>query len=224
MKTVAWRLVLGGLTLAGCLGLLIDQTGGFRVLTSARQPAVRALQHPLFELPLRTGASSGTDTGTGTGTGSAEIVSRLPAAGLLRVVEITYERCRTVCTVQGGSLAEVFRALQGEVAARRLHFVSVSVDPGDCPAGIAKRVRRLSGGEPGWDGLCVADDAALAVLTRNIGVVAIRDGALDYRHTTGIFLVAADGRVLAYEPSLNKQTLVLAIQDALQSHCAGVCG
>ena len=216
MKTVAWRLVLGGLTLAGCLGLLIEQTEGFRVLTSARQPAVRALQHPLFELPLR--------TGTGTGTGSAEIVSRLPAAGLLRVVEITYERCRTVCTVQGGSLAEVFRALHGEVDARRLHFVSVSVDPGDCPAGIAKRVRRLSAGEPGWDGLCVADDAALAVLTRSIGVVAIRDGAQDYRHTTGIFLVAADGRVLAYEPSLNKQTLVLAIQDALQSHCAGVCG
>ena len=214
MKTVAWRLVLGGLTLAGCLGLLIEQTEGFRVLTSARQPAVRALQHPLFELPLR----------MGTGTGSAAIVSRLPEAGLLRVVEITYERCRTVCTVQGGSLAEVFRALQGEVAARRLHFVSVSVDPGDCPAGIAKRVRRLSAGEPGWDGLCVADDAALAILTRNIGVVAVRDGALDYRHTTGIFLVAADGRVLAYEPSLNKQTLVLAIQDALQSHCAGGCG
>ena len=218
MKTVAWRLVLGGLTLAGCLGLLIEQTEGFRVLTSARQPAVRALQHPLFELPLRTG------TGTSTGTGSAGIVSRLPAAGLLRVVEITYERCHTVCTVQGGSLAEVFRALHGEVAAHRLHFVSVSVDPGDCPAGIAKRVRRLSGGEPGWDGLCVADDAALAVSTRSIGVVAIRDGALDYRHTTGIFLVAADGRVLAYEPSLNKQTLVLAIQDALQSHCASVCG
>ena len=214
MKTVAWRLVLGGLTLAGCLGLLIEQTGGFRVLTSARQPAVRALQHPLFELPLR----------MGTGTGSAAIVSRLPEAGLLRVVEITYERCRTVCTVQGGSLAEVFRALQAEVAARRLHFVSVSVDPGDCPAGIAQRVRRLSAGEPGWDGLCVADDAALAILTRSIGVVAIRDGALDYRHTTGIFLVAADGRVLASEPSLNKQTLVLAIQDALQSHCAGGCG
>ena len=214
MKTVAWRLVLGGLTLAGCLGLLIEQTEGFRVLTGARQPAVRALQHPLFELPLR----------MGTGTGSAAIVSRLPEAGLLRVVEITYERCRTVCTVQGGSLAEVFRALQAEVAARRLHFVSVSVDPGDCPAGIAQRVRRLSAGEPGWDGLCVADEAALAVLTRSIGVVAIRDGALDYRHTTGIFLVAADGRVLAYEPSLNKQTLVLAIQDALQSHCAGGCG
>ena len=214
MKTVAWRLVLGGLTLAGCLGLLIEQTEGFRVLTSARQPAVRALQHPLFELPLR----------MGTGTGSAAIVSRLPAPGLLRVVEITYERCRTVCTVQGGSLAEVFRALHGEVDARRLHFVSVSVDPGDCPAGIAQRVRRLSAGEPGWDGLCVADDAALAILTRSIGVVAIRDGALDYRHTVGIFLVAADGRVLAYEPSMNKQTLVLAIQDALQSHCAGGCG
>jgi cytochrome oxidase Cu insertion factor (SCO1/SenC/PrrC family) len=140
------------------------------------------------------------------------------------VVEITYERCRTICTVQGGSLAEVFRALYREVSADRLHFVSLSVDPGDCPAGIARRVRRLSGGAQGWDGLCVRDDAALAVLTQRMGVVAIRDDALDYRHTPGVFLVAADGRVLAYEPSLNKQTLVLAIQEALQSHGAAHSG
>ena len=102
--------------------------------------------------------------------------------------------------------------------------MSLSVDPGDCTAGIARRVRRLSAGEQGWDGLCVKDDAALALLTQRIGVVAIRDGGREYRHTEGVFLVAADGRVLAYEPSLNKQTLVLAIQEALQSHGAGASG
>jgi cytochrome oxidase Cu insertion factor (SCO1/SenC/PrrC family) len=203
VNAVAWRLTLGGLTLAGCLYAAFAETEGLRVLTSARQPAVRALQHPLFEVPLRTS--------------EARLVSALPAPGTLRVVEITYERCRTLCSVQGGSLAEVFRALHREVSAHRLHFVSLSVDPGDCPAGIARRVRRLSAGEPGWDGLCVRDDAALAVLTQRMGVVAIRDDARDYRHTPGVFLVAADGRVLAYEPSLNKQTLVLAIQEALQS-------
>jgi cytochrome oxidase Cu insertion factor (SCO1/SenC/PrrC family) len=200
------RLALGGLTLAGCLYIIFDQTSGLRVLTSARQPTVRARQHPLFEVPLRSS--------------EARLVSALPAPGALRVVEITYERCRTICTVQGGALAEAFRALQGEVSAHRLHFVSLSVDPEDCPAGIARRVRRLSAGQQGWDGLCVSDDAALALMTQRIGVVAIRDDHRDYRHTGGVFLVAADSRVLAYEPSLNKQTLVLAIQEALQGHGA----
>lgn len=210
MNAVALRLALGGLTLAGCLYVAFEETEGFRVLTSARQPVVRALQHPRFEVPLRTS--------------EARLVSALPAPGTLRVVEITYERCRTICTVQGGSLAAVFRALHHEVSAQRLHFVSLSVDPGDCPAGIARRVRRLSAGEGGWDGVCVKDDAALAVLTQRMGVVAIRDDGWDYRHTEGVFLVAADGRVLAYESSLNKQTLVLAIQEALQSHGAGTNG
>lgn len=215
MSALTWRLALGGLTLAGCLIVIFIETEGLRVLTSARQPAVRALQHPLFELPLRDS--------------NGQLVSALPAAGALRVVEITYERCRTICTVQGGSLSEVFRALHDEIDARRLHLVSLSVDAGDCPAGIARRVRRLSGGARGWDGLCVRDGAALALLTQRIGVVAIREeignqraGNLgDYRHTEGIFIVAANGRVMTYEPSLNKQTLVLAIQDALQVHRGG---
>ena len=202
MNAVASRLVLGALALAGCVAFSVDATDGFRILTSARQPAVRALRHPAFELPLRTA--------------DAGLVSTLPAPGRLRVVEITYERCRTVCTLQGGALAEAFRALQADVAAQHLHFVSLSVDPGDCPAGIARRVQRLGGGAPGWAGLCVADEAALGALTRRLGVVAIRDARQDYRHTEGVFLVGADGRVLAYEPSLDKQTLVLAIRAALQ--------
>lgn len=210
MNSVALRLALGGLTLTACLYVTFEETEGLRVLTSARQPAVRALQHPLFDVPLRTS--------------EAQLVSALPAPGTLRVVEITYERCRTICTAQGGSLADAFRALYREVGAHRLQFVSLSVDPEDCPAGIARRVRRLSAGEQGWDGLCVKDDAALALLTHRMGVVAIRDDAQDYRHTQGVFLVAADGRVLAYEPSLNKQTLVLAIQEALQSHGAAASG
>ena len=210
MNAVALRLALGGFTLAGCLYVTFKETDDFRALTSARQPIVRALRHPMFEAPLRTS--------------QAQLVSALPAPGSLRVVEITYERCRTICTVQGGALAEVFRALYREVSAHRLHFVSLSVDPGDCPAGIARRVRRLSAGAQGWDGLCVRDDAALALLTQRIGVVALRDDRRDYRHTGGVFLVGADGRVLAYEPSLNKQTLVLAIQEALLYQDAGDSG
>lgn len=200
----AVRLALGGLTLAVCLAFAFEATEGFRVLTSARRPALMALRHPAFEVPM-TAVSQGVTS------------TSLPSAGMLRVVEITYERCRTLCGVQGASLAEVFRALHSEVAAGHLRFVSLSVDPGDCPTGMAHRVRRLSADQPGWDGVCVKDEAALEKLTRRIGVVAIQDEWRDYRHTQGVFLVGGDGHVLAYEPSLNKQTLTLAIQQALQT-------
>jgi cytochrome oxidase Cu insertion factor (SCO1/SenC/PrrC family) len=202
VNPTTWRLGLGAATLAGCLWVVFAETEGLRVLTSDRLPAVHAARGPAFAAPLQTS--------------DARSLSALPAPGTLRVVEITYERCRTVCAVQGESLAEAFRALRSDVDANRLHFVSLSVDPGDCPAGIERRVNRLRSGVDGWDGVCVRDAAALALLARRVGLVVIQDGG-DFRHTAGIFLVGSDGRVVAYEPSSNKQTLVLAIQEALQT-------
>ena len=66
--------------------------------------------------------------------------------------------------------------------------------------------------------------AALALLARRVGLVVIPDSGGDFRHTTGIFLVGGDDRVVGYEPSLNKQTLVLAIQEALQSRPSATDG
>lgn len=202
MTSTAWRLGLGAATLAACLAVVIVETEGLRVLTSDRLPVVHAAQRAAFAAPLQTS--------------DAQPLSALPAAGALRVVEVTYERCRTLCAVNGESLAEAFKALRADVEAGRLHFVSLSVDPGDCPSGIARRVNRLRSGVGGWDGVCVRDAAALALLARRAGLVVIQDGGGDFRHTAGVFLVGGDGRVVAYEPSSDKQRLVLAIQEALQ--------
>jgi protein SCO1 len=202
VTSATWRLGLGAATLAACLGVVFGETEGLRVLTSDRLPVVHAARRAAFVAPMQTS--------------DAQPLSALPAAGTLRVVEITYERCRTLCAVNGESLAEAFRALQADVQAKRLYFVSLSVDPDDCPAGIARRVNRLRSGMDGWEGVCVRDAAALAMLARRTGLVVIQDGGGDFRHTAGVFLVGRDGRVVAYEPSSNKQKLVLAIQEALQ--------
>lgn len=203
MKLLTLRLALGAATLAACLGVTLQQTDGLRVLTSAREPAVRALEHPRFEAPLRTADD--------------RLVTQLPGAGALRVVEIMFERCNTVCASQAGVLTSAFRALQHDVRARRLHFVSLSVDADDCPTGGARRWRRLAGSAAGWDGVCVRDDAARARLARQIGLVALRDDRLGWRHTEGVFLVNADGHVLAHEPASSAQSLVLTIQRTLSS-------
>ena len=207
---MTWRLGLGTATLAGCLWVLFAETEGLRVLTSAQLPAVHAARGPTFAAPLHTR--------------DAAPLAALPAPGTLRVVEITFERCRTICAMQGNSLAEAFRALRSDVDAKRLHFVSLSVDPGDCPAGIARRVNRLSSGQAGWDAVCVRDAAARALLARRVGLVVIQDGSGEFRHTTGIFLVGSDGRVVGYEPSSNKQALVLAIQEAIQARRSATDG
>lgn len=203
MTAMGSRLGLGVATLAGCLAVLFQETDGLRVLTSDRLPVVRSMRGPAFAAPLQTS--------------SGQSLSALPAPDALRVVEITYERCRTICAVQGESVAQAYRALRAEVDSKRLHFVSLSVDPGDCPNAIARRVDRLRAGVDGWDGVCVQHAAARASLARQIGLVVVEDEAGEFRHTAGIYLVGSDDRVVAYEPSLNKQRLVLAIQEALQS-------
>ena len=106
MNAVALRLALGGLTLAGCLYVTFEETDGFRVLTSARQPAVRALRHPMFEAPLRTS--------------QAQLVSALPAPGSLRVVEITWFAFAPVALCTAWDAGEQEAVGQGLLAASLL--------------------------------------------------------------------------------------------------------
>ncbi len=195
-------LALGLVTLVLLLWMLAHETDGLRALTSAALPAVKAQAHPTLRAPLHTADGAALD--------------RLPAEGSLRVVEITYERCRTICSIQGSALAEVFRAFPEALTSGRLRFVSLSVDPDDCSGAIAQRVQRLAAGREGWQGVCVADAAALARLHRQLGIVAVRDALGEYRHTAGVYLIGADGRVLSHEAALDKQTLALAVQSALR--------
>lgn len=195
-------LAIGCVALALLLTVLARETDGLRALTSAALPAVKAQAHPSVQAPLHAldGAA----------------LERLPGDGSLRIVEITYERCRTICSIQGSALSEVFGAFPEALASGRLRFVSLSVDPDDCAGALAQRVQRLSAGREGWQGACVADAAALARLHRELGVVAVRDALGEYRHTAGFYLVDAEGRVLSHEAALDKQALALAVQSALR--------
>jgi cytochrome oxidase Cu insertion factor (SCO1/SenC/PrrC family) len=195
-------LAIGLATLALLMAVLARETDGLRALTSAALPAVKAQAHPSLHASLHSADGAALD--------------RLPGDGSLRVVEITYERCRTICSIQGSALSDVFGAFPEALASGRLRFVSLSVDPDDCAGALTQRVQRLAGGRAGWQGVCVADAAALARLHRHLGVVAVRDALGEYRHTGGVYLVDAAGHVLSHEAALDKQTLALAVQSALR--------
>ena len=188
---------LGALALGLALTVIYAQTDGLRAFTSDALPAAAARAHPTIQMRLR--AAGG------------EEIAGLPGADSLRVVEITYARCRTTCSTQGAALARISQAFAPQIESGSLTLLSLSVDPEDCPRFLEQRLRAFGGDRPGWAGVCVFDGSALASLYRGAGVVAIRDRSGEIRHTPGMFLVSKRGQILRYLPSADKQSVALAL-------------
>jgi cytochrome oxidase Cu insertion factor (SCO1/SenC/PrrC family) len=147
-------------------------------------------------------------------------LTALPGAGSLRLVEITYARCRTICSAQGAALGQIVRAFAPQIDSGSLTLVSLSVDPEDCPRFLEQRLRAFGGQADGWTGACVFDRSDLESLHRSTGVIAIQDRSGDIRHTPGVFVVSPSGQILQYLPLADKQSVALAVLSA-QSASAG---
>jgi len=193
-------LALGAAALAFAVVVIYAQTDGLRAFTSDALPAAAVRTHPALQPRLR----------------SADGVplASLPGDGSLRLVEISYARCRTTCSAQGAELAQIARAFALEIHSGSLTLVSLSVDPEDCPRFLQQRLRAFGAQSPGWTGACVVDRSDLESLHRSAGVVAIQDGSGEIRHTAGMFVVSQSGRILRYLPVGDKQSVALALLSA----------
>jgi cytochrome oxidase Cu insertion factor (SCO1/SenC/PrrC family) len=190
-------LALGAAALAFAVAAIYAQTDGLRAVTSDALPAVAVRSHPALQTRLR--AADGAP------------LAGLPGAGSLRLVEISYARCRTTCAAQGVALAQIARAFAPQIESGFLTLVSLSVDPEDCPRFLEQRLRAFGAQSPGWTGACVLDRSDLESLHRSSGVVAIQDRSGEIRHTPGMFLVSPSGRILRYLPVGDKQSVALAL-------------
>ena len=206
MKSGIATAALGAAVLASALAIIYAQTDGLRAVTSDALPAAVIRSRPTIEARLR----------------SADGVplAGLPGGGSLRLVEITYARCRTICSAQGAALAQIYGAFAPQIDSGSLSLVSLSVDPDDCPGFLERRLKAFGGDRHGWTGACVFDRSALESLHRSTGVVAIRDGSGDIRHTAGMFVVSPTGRVLRYLPSADKQSVALGVLAAQGSEAS----
>jgi protein SCO1 len=143
-----------------------------------------------------------------------EMLAGLPEAGRLRLVEITYARCRATCSAQGAALTQIFRAFAPQINSGTLSLLSLSVDPADCPGFLERRLQAFGGQRHGWTGVCVSDRADLESLYRSAGIVAIPDRSGEIRHTPGVFLVSGSGQIIRYLSSADRQSVALALLSA----------
>ena len=197
MKSGIVAVALGAAMLAFILAVIYVQTDGLRAFTSDALPAVAIRSHPALLARLRSG--------------DGQALSGLPGAGSLRLVEITYARCRTTCSAQGAALAQIYRAFGQQIDSGSLTLLSLSVDPQDCPRFLEQRLRAFGGQRHGWTGVCVFDRSDLESLNRSAGVVAIRDRSGEIRHTPGMFIMSSSGHILRYLASNDKQSVALAV-------------
>ena len=158
-------------------------TDGWSVWTAetARRQAVLSSPKPLPDYPL--------DDARG------ERLSLSRSSQPLRVVDLIYTRCPTVCLAMGAQL----RLLQGELAAADLldqvEILSITFDPAnDDAAALGNYLRRFGAVEPDWRAARFSRDADLADALDQLGVIVIPEPRVGFVHNAAFYLLE-DGHV-----------------------------
>jgi protein SCO1 len=114
--------------------------------------------------------------------------------GRSMVATFMYTRCTTLCSVTGGDLGWLQRALRGG-RHPATQLLSVSFDAHDDRVALQKYARRYHAQWPGWRVVRIPDPIARQRFLRALGVVAISDGFGGYTHNAALYLIGPDGRV-----------------------------
>ena len=167
----------------GCAALILATDGG-SVWTAegARRQAVLSNPKPLPDYPL-----------------SDSWGNRLSLAAQespLRVVDLIYTRCPTVCLAMGAQL----RMLQTELAAagllEQVEILSITFDPADDAAALADYLARFHAMESGWRAARFDDEEDLERALDELGVVVIPEPDVGFVHNAAFYLVER-GRLVA---------------------------
>lgn len=165
--------------LLGALALWWGTDGG-RALTAetARRLDIAARPRPLPDIQLfdRTGAR----------------LRLSDYRGAPLVMEFIYTTCPDICIALGTAFERLDRKLPPGA-----RLVSVSFDPDDDPARLDAFAERHGATAPRWRVAGVADAGERAALIARAGVVVIPDGYGGFVHNAGLYLVDADGRLVA---------------------------
>ncbi|MGH8235334.1 MAG: SCO family protein [Rhodanobacteraceae bacterium] len=181
LRTLLLSLVL----LAAGIGVLGEVTDGFRAYTTETARRIQIREHPRAVPPLALQTAAGGHTSFGA------------LRGRWLLVDFIYTRCTTFCSVQGAEFAGLQNELAGPIAADKVALLSVSFDPRDDPAALA-RYQRLHGAHgAGWIAARPVGKADLAALMHVFGVVAVPDGLGGFVHNSAIAVVNPTGRLVA---------------------------
>jgi protein SCO1/2 len=170
--------------LAAGIGVLAEVTDGFRAYTTETARRIRIREHPPAIPPLALQTADGGRTSFGA----------LRDRWLL--VDFIYTRCLTYCSVQGSEFSRLQDKLAAPIAAGKLSLVSVSFNPRDDAAALARYLQLHGARGHGWIAARPLDEKGLAALMRAFGVVAVPDGLGGFVHNAAIAVVDPDGRLV----------------------------
>ena len=125
------------------------------------------------------------------------------------LVTFMYTRCPSVCVASGSEFQQLQASLE---AFDGVGLASLSFDRAhDSPGALAAYAQRFHTDPARWRVAAPESDAALSRLLREMGVVAIDDGAGGYAHNAAIHVVTASGKLVAlFDLERHREALAFA--------------
>lgn len=126
------------------------------------------------------------------------------------ILSLNYYRCRVVCSVQLGGLADGLAELDWVPGDENFQVVTLSIDPKETPPDAAKKRGTLlaqlgKGDDVGWHFL-TGDELSIRALAAQLGISYAYDAEQDqYAHPGVIVFVTPDGRISRYVYGLSYQ-------------------
>lgn len=181
-----WVLSLLLSTLLG-VGALYAVTDGFSALTveGARRLAIARAPQPVPDLPMAT--SAGVDTTLG---------ADLRDDGRVAIINFFYTRCVSLCLAQGALTGRLQEAIEAEHLQRRVRLISISFDPRDGAADLARYAQRMRADGAIWQFLAPARTGDIAPLLHAFGITVVPAPLGEFEHNAAFHVVTPDGRLV----------------------------
>lgn len=162
-------------------------TLGFRAWTTEDARRLRVVTDTLSISPLTvTTAQAATQTLLAPGGSPKEVY----------LLHFMYTRCPSVCRALGSEFAQLQSALQADPAkAVRLYSISFDIAH-DTPEQLARYAKANQADATYWTVAAPGDEASLARLLDEAGVVVIPDGSGGYAHNAALHVVLGSGQLV----------------------------
>jgi protein SCO1/2 len=162
------------------------QTDGFTVVTTeaARRAALERQPRPLPDVALSLEPDF-----------SDKLLHNLKSDGRVAVVNFIYTGCMSVCLAVGGEFQRLQKAIQEQGLSRQIRLLSISFDPADTPATLARYARQMHSDPAVWQFASVPDPKQRRNLLDAFGIIVVPAPLGQFEHNAAYHIVMADGRL-----------------------------
>ncbi|HEY9279728.1 MAG TPA: SCO family protein [Eoetvoesiella sp.] len=162
------------------------QTDGFTVVTTeaARRAAIERQPRPLPDVALWLQSDR-----------NDKLLHNLKSDGRVVVVNFMYTGCMSVCLALGAEFQRLQKAIQEQALSHQVRLLSISFDPADTPATLARYARQMRSDPAIWQFASVPDPQQRRKLLDAFGIIVVPAPLGQFEHNAAYHIVMADGRL-----------------------------